>query len=310
MARPPRHDAPGVIHHVTIRGIERRDIFDDDRDRLEFLRRLREEQSQAGFACLAWALMSNHVHLIVKTGLVPLSKFMQRLNGGYALAFNRRHERTGYLLQDRFHSSLIEDDAYRSVAVRYVFLNPVRAGVVPCVAALESFPWTGFSELTGRCPRGILAVDEVLDLLGAARRGDRATLTEWVRAVADIDLEPVPHALPESAGSSPARVPSEARAAHHRARGWTLDHLIAWAAAACGASEVHVRSGRRGRSESRARAVIASLGTGDLGLDLTSIATGTGVKLPAISRAVRRGDAIVRTNDLRLPRNPPREVNK
>lgn len=310
MARPPRHDAPGVIHHVTIRGIERRDIFDDDRDRLEFLRRLREEQSQAGFACLAWALMSNHVHLIVKTGLVPLSKFMQRLNGGYALAFNRRHERTGYLLQDRFHSSLIEDDAYRSVAVRYVFLNPVRAGVVPCVAELESFPWTGFSELTGRCPRGILAVDEVLDLLGAARRGDRATLTEWVRAVAHIDLEPVPHALPESASSSPARVPSEARAAHHRARGWTLDHLIAWAAAACGACEVHVRSGRRGRSESRARAVIASLGTGDLGLDLTSIATGTGVKLPAISRAVRRGDALVRTNALRLPRNPPREVNK
>ena len=295
MPRPPRRDAPGTTHHVTIRGIDGRDLFCDPADRLDFLGRLCREREESGFTCLAWALMSNHVHLVVRTGSVPLSTFMQRLNGGYALAFNRRHARTGYLLQGRFHSSVVEDDAYRSVAVRYVLLNPVRAGMLGSVRALASYPWTSYSELTGVYRRGIVAVAEVLEWLAPLEGDTRGALACWVEAVAGVD--PVPLLAGGRVGaptrrravghSGEAELP-EVRAARRRARGWSLDGLITWVAARMDVSEDAVRAGRRSRSESRARAVIAGLASVELAIDLTSVATATGVSLAGASRAARR----------------------
>jgi len=104
MPRKARLDAPGSLHHIIVRGIERRKIFTDDIDRDHFLNRrggiLRDSQAR----CLSWALMPNHFHLLLRTGLVPVSNLMRRLLPGYAASFNFRHRRSGHLFQNRYKS--------------------------------------------------------------------------------------------------------------------------------------------------------------------------------------------------------------
>ena len=112
MVRLARLDAPGMIHHVMVRGVERRRLFLDDRDYEEFLGRIPRALEKAPCRVLAWALMPNHVHLLVRSGDRGLASFMRRLMTGYAMAFNRRHRRVGHLVQNRFKSIVCEEDPY------------------------------------------------------------------------------------------------------------------------------------------------------------------------------------------------------
>ncbi len=112
MPRGPRLDAPGVLHHVMVRGWERRAIFRDDRDRADFVRRLAALAEGGAFAVCAWALLPNHAHLLVRTGTRPLPGAMRSLLSGYAGAFNRRHQRTGHLFQNRYKSIVVEEEPY------------------------------------------------------------------------------------------------------------------------------------------------------------------------------------------------------
>ena len=86
MPRQARLDSPGTLHHVMIRGIEGRNIVDDDRDRQDFVRRLSEVAVGSGTTVFAWALMSNHAHILLASGVMGLAKFMRRLLTGYAVA--------------------------------------------------------------------------------------------------------------------------------------------------------------------------------------------------------------------------------
>ena len=95
MPRQARLDAPGVLHHIMIRGIERRKIFVNDRDREDFVERLSKLLPQTETACYAWVLIPNHAHFLFRTGLAPLASIMRRLLTGYAVSFNRRHQRHG-----------------------------------------------------------------------------------------------------------------------------------------------------------------------------------------------------------------------
>jgi REP element-mobilizing transposase RayT len=104
MPRSARLDAPGVLYHVIIRGIERRKIFKDNRDRNNFLERLSELVPKTKTACYAWVFMPNHAHFLFRTGDVSLSSLMRRLLTGYAVSFNRRHKRHGQLFQNRYKS--------------------------------------------------------------------------------------------------------------------------------------------------------------------------------------------------------------
>jgi REP element-mobilizing transposase RayT len=148
MPRQARIDAPGALHHIIIRGIERRRIFADDTDREAFLERLSGVLQENVTPCYAWALMSNDAHLLLRTGNVPIASIMRRLLTGYAVRFNRRHRRHGHLFQNRYKSILCEEDPYLMQLVAYIHLNPVRAGIVD-VGALEAFPFTGHSALSG-----------------------------------------------------------------------------------------------------------------------------------------------------------------
>ncbi|MDJ0818014.1 MAG: transposase [Desulfobacterales bacterium] len=107
MPRKARIDAPGALHHIICRGIEKTEIFRDDADRDSFAERLGRVISETNTRCYAWALIPNHFHLLLKTGNVPISTVMRKLLTGYAVTFNRRHRRVGHLFQNRYKSILI-----------------------------------------------------------------------------------------------------------------------------------------------------------------------------------------------------------
>jgi len=108
MPRTARLDAPGVLHHIMIRGIERRKIFMDDNDRDDFLSRLEKLIPVTGTSCFAWAFMPNHAHFLFRTGSAPIATLMRRLLTGYAVYFNHRHKRSGQLFQNRYKSIFLE----------------------------------------------------------------------------------------------------------------------------------------------------------------------------------------------------------
>ena len=91
MPRSARLDAPGVLHHVMGRGIEKRPIFLTDEDRNDFLSRLGLLAEEGYLKVYAWSLLPNHFHLLCKTGKVPLARSMRRLLTGYVVKFNKRH---------------------------------------------------------------------------------------------------------------------------------------------------------------------------------------------------------------------------
>jgi len=150
MPRQPRLDVPGLLQHVMARGIERREIFKDDKDRKSFLDRLSTILEETQTQCYAWALIPNHFHLLLRTGLTPLSKVMRRLMTGYAVTFNRRHKRSGHLFQNRYKSIVCEDDPYLLELIRYIYLNPLRASLVKDFKELDKYPWTGHSYILGK----------------------------------------------------------------------------------------------------------------------------------------------------------------
>ncbi len=150
MPRQPRLDAPGLLQHVMARGIERREIFKDDQDRQFFLERLAVILEETQTQCYAWALIPNHFHLLLRTSLTPLSKVMRRLMTGYAVTFNKRHKRSGHLFQNRYKSIVCEEDPYLLELIRYIHLNPLRAGLVKDLKELDKYPWTGHSAIMGK----------------------------------------------------------------------------------------------------------------------------------------------------------------
>ena len=106
MPRKSRIDAPGAVHHIIIRGIERNEIFKDDFDRDDFLQRLGKILPETLTTCYAWALIPNHAHLLLRTGKFPIATVMRRLLTGYAQFYNRRYRRHGQVFQNRYKSIL------------------------------------------------------------------------------------------------------------------------------------------------------------------------------------------------------------
>jgi REP element-mobilizing transposase RayT len=166
MPRKSRVDAPGALHHIIVRGIERAKVFRNDTDRNDFLSRMGNLLSETKSGCFAWALLSNHFHLLVKIGRVPVATLMRRLLTGYAVTFNRRHRRIGHLFQNRYKSILCQEDAYLLELVRYIHLNPIRAHVVENIETLDHYPYSGHSAVMGKVERQWQDVSGVLELFG------------------------------------------------------------------------------------------------------------------------------------------------
>ncbi len=150
MPRTGRLHIPGGCYHVMGRGLERRRIFNQADDKNDFLERLGNIVEQSDGQCLAWAIMSNHYHLLIRVGAQPLSKLMSPLLGGYASSYNRRHRRSGYVFQNRYKSILCDADSYLLELVRTIHLNPIKAEIVKSLSQLDRYHWTGHVGLLGK----------------------------------------------------------------------------------------------------------------------------------------------------------------
>ena len=129
MARTARAVGDSGIYHVMLRGINRQRIFEDDEDREKFLEILKKSKEKDGFDLLAWCLMPNHVHLLIKENEVKLGTIFRRIGASYVYWYNGKYERTGHLFQDRFKSEPVEDDAVSLTVIRYIHRDPVKAGL-------------------------------------------------------------------------------------------------------------------------------------------------------------------------------------
>ena len=192
MPRKARIDAPGALQHIICRGIERRKIFKDDADRNHFVARLGRVISETQTPCYSWALIDNHFHLLLKTGNVPIATLMRRLLTGYAVSFNLRHKRSGHLFQNRYKSILCQEDAYLLELVRYIHLNPLRAGLVTSMHQLDRYRYCGHGVLMGKMNNDWQDTQYVLKLFGkrvlSARKRYRRFVEKGVKKGRRPDL--------------------------------------------------------------------------------------------------------------------------
>lgn len=180
MPRLARLDAPGVLHHVMGRSLERTEIFLSGTDRNDFISRLAELAEDQSMAIYAWALLPNHFHLLCKTQRRPLSSSMRKLLTGYVVNFNKRQKRHGHLFQNRYKSIVCQEDAYLTELVRYIHLNLLRAGLVRDIRGLNRSPWSGHSALMGYVERDWQHTEYVLSFFGRGRARKRNYL-EFVK---------------------------------------------------------------------------------------------------------------------------------
>ena len=192
MPRKSRIDAPGALHHIIARGIDRGKIFQDPADKRNFLKRLGEILKATETRCYAWALIPNHFHLLLRTGHAPLATVMRRLLTGHALWYNRRHRRYGHLFQNRYKSVLCQEDAYLLELVRYIHLNALRARLVPNLSSLDKYSFSGHSVLMDRRSNDWQDTAAVLRLFGekvsAARRQYRGYVEKGIALGKRSDL--------------------------------------------------------------------------------------------------------------------------
>jgi len=267
-----------------VRGIERRRIFLDDCDRLDWVARMERLLPAHGGGCLAWALMPNHVHMLLRTGPTPLSRIMARLNTGYAVVFNRRHERCGHLFQNRFKSRMAFDDADVMNLIRYVHRNPLDGGLVPSLSALGDFRWCGHGALSGqRHPHDFESVGSALSLFGDTPLPARRNLARWMALDAQgpdalhqlyVDLEPGPDP-PRGQGANEI--------------GETLQQLMREVCRRFRLDAAALRRASRQPDVSRARAAIAFIAIHRLGLPAARLSGPLGLSRSGVSRAAARG---------------------
>ena len=143
MPRQARQESATGYYHVMMRGINREFIFRYDRAKRLFLQLLTEQQTDGAFALVAWCVMDNHVHLLLKADISTLSKAVKVICLRFAAYYNGSHDRIGPVFGDRYKSENIEDDAYLLGALRYIHLNPVKARLAP---SADSYAWSSYTE--------------------------------------------------------------------------------------------------------------------------------------------------------------------
>jgi REP element-mobilizing transposase RayT len=310
------------------RGIERRRIFLDDEDHGALLQRLGILIHSSDAKILAWVLLSNHAHLLFRSGsALGVSRFCHRLLGGYANSFNRRHRRYGHLFQGRFKSILVEEEPYLLELVRYIHLNPVRAGIVADIEALDRYSWSGHSRLLGMRAPEWQSVDEVLARFGTklsqarrayrnfvadgwtqGRRSDltggglRRSRTGWAmldrvsrgreRWASDERILGSTEFVQQVLADAEQQVVIEAARPHDRTG--RIDHLVDRVAAFWRVPADVVRSSSKERRVVAARAVVSHAAVVGLAARLADVARALGVGPSSVLRGVRRG-----ANDMR-----------
>jgi putative transposase len=311
---------------VMIRGIEGANIFHDDEDRRNFLSRIGKLVEKTGTRILAWVEMDNHVHLLLFSGQCGISMFMRRLLTGYAVWFNRRHQRSGHLFQNRYKSILCEEDQYLLELVRYIHLNPLRASVVKSMEELDRYPWSGHGVLLGRRQSDWQETEYVLRQFGIERRRAIRSYREFMEDGRSKERRPdfVGGGLVRSHGGW-SRVLSlrergerpehdsrilgqgefvekmmreaDERLARQIRRGkgkGSVDAVIKRMCHEEGVIEQELRSGGQRRKISEVRGKIACYLSREMGMSMAEIARNLGVGTSAVAMAIKKGESSLR----------------
>ena len=303
------------------RGLERRHIFAGTDDKQDFLARLGDGLAKTQCQCLAWAIMSNHYHLLIRVSSEPLSKLMGKLLSGYATQYNRRKKRSGYVFQNRYKSILCDEDAYLLELIRYIHLNPLKAKIVRSLPELERYPWSGHAGLMGKHEQDWHAKEEVLGLfahhLKRARTHYRHFIQEGINDIASKDY--LGGGLVRSYGGWESvkllRKEHEIRIGDERIlggsrfveaildedrlnineksrwqqKGWDLQRLVEKVCETVGIDQSDLALKGRQNAISTAKSLICYWGTQVLGISSTDISTFLCVSQPAVSKASKQG---------------------
>lgn len=324
MPRQSRIDAPGALHHIIGRGLERKPIFQDDIDRDKFVSRLAAILSTTSTRCFAWALIPNHFHLLLQSGAVPIATVMRRLLTGYAVVFNRRHNRHGHLFQNRYKSILCQEEPYLLELVRYIHLNPLRAGVVDSMNELNSYRYSGHIRLLCDDSEPWQATDEVLQRFDKNLRRAREKYIVYIAEGVSAGKRPelVGGGLLRSAGGwsgieaarrdgvylrsderilgdssfveealNAAKEQMEMRDSY-RLQGVDLERVAQVAASLVGIDVEEVWKTGKKPVRSQARSLLCYWATRELGLTATSVGRRLSITQPAVSRAAERGEQL------------------
>jgi len=320
MPRQARLDSPGTLHHVMIRGIERRRIVDDEEDRKDFVRRLGKLASETSTSIYAWALMSNHAHILLSSGPQGVAKFMRRFLTGYAVSYNLRHGRHGHLFQNRYKSIVCDGDNYFTELVRYIHLNPLRVELVGDLKELERYPYCGHGVILGEVKNEWQDRESVLALFGSREGDAKGAYRRFVQEGVALGRRPelVGGGLVRSlggwsevksqrrrgeselsderilgSGDFVERIMREAEALTQRqhavkGRGREAERLIAEACKKHQVSITELRSGSRRGKIPAVRAGVARRLVEDYGITIAEVARQVGVSTSAISKSLGR----------------------
>ena len=332
MPRKSRIDAPGALHHVIARGINRQRIFRDDPDKTNFLDRLSALLKDSGIKCYAWAVLDNHFHLLLRTGTVPISTLMRRLLTGYAVSHNLRHERSGHLFQNRYKSILCQEDAYLLELVRYIHLNPLRAKIASDVDQLDTYPFCGHGVLMGKYRNEWQDTDFVLSRFGKRVSEARGRYRQFVEKGVALGKRPdlMGGGLVRSAGgwsgvkelrrekayakgderilgdgSFVEAALAHAEEAFHRkydlqAKGFDLEKVVQRVGEVLGMSREEVLDAGKRRRTVCARSLLCYWAAGELRISMTALSAHLNISVNAVSKSVARGKTLAKKHDYSL----------
>jgi REP element-mobilizing transposase RayT len=189
MARKPRIEYSGAFFHIIVRGNNREHVFRENGDYVRYLQKFVHFCREGDIRPYAYCLMPNHIHHLVEMGEVSLSKVLQRFHTWYTQYFNRKYDRVGHLFQGRYKAIVCDKDAYLLELVRYIHLNPVRAGLVE---SPENYPWSSHRVYLGIDKSELIDPSVVLKQfsggLSAARRSYATFVMEGIRQGRRDDL--------------------------------------------------------------------------------------------------------------------------
>ena len=162
MPATSRKRSESNVYHVMIRGVRRQSIYLEESDYQRFLHYLQDFKEPQDIEVLAYCLMTNHVHLLLKGKMDNLSEFMHRLTVTYAMYFNKKYEQVGHVFQGRFKSEPVDTQGYYNTVLRYIIRNPDKARI----AKFDRYPWSSYLQLVGEKPDSLVDAETTLKLLG------------------------------------------------------------------------------------------------------------------------------------------------
>jgi len=333
MPRMSRLDTPGLLHHIIIRGIERRKIFKDNKDREDFIRRLSVLLPKTKTLCYAWAFMTNHAHFLFRSGTSGISNLMQRLLTGYAVYYNRRHKRHGQLFQNRYKSIICQEDAYLQELVRYIHLNPLRAKILDDLKELDRYAYCGHSALMGKRKREWQDTEYVLGFFGKGTSEARRNYRAYVKKGIDLGRRPelVGGGSIRSLGgwdeikktrlTGQDRIKSDQRILgesdfvlgvlseseekferKHRLKslGYDFDRILERVSSLFDLEEGYIIARGRQKGRVEARDLVCYWCAMEIGIPMADLAKKLGMTISAVSYAVQRGEKIAKERDYQL----------